>query len=115
MICVKCGSEMWDNTKNKKNPKAPDYKCKNKECLDEKGYVTAVWLESFEDKHKPQELKAPPKVMPKPEVKNGNANIDAMLLSYAKDIVLALIEKDIIVDDITGKINEIYKEFKLII
>jgi hypothetical protein len=23
---------MWDNTENKKNPKAPDHKCKNKDC-----------------------------------------------------------------------------------
>lgn len=30
--CPKCGGEMWDNTKNKINPKAPDYKCKDKSC-----------------------------------------------------------------------------------
>lgn len=30
--CPKCDGEMWDNRKNKINPKAPDYKCKNKEC-----------------------------------------------------------------------------------
>lgn len=107
MKCV-CGSDMWDNRATKKGNQ-PDYKCKDKTC------GKAVWVESFKDKHTPEELKAP-KTEPKAEVKpNGNSNIDAMLLSYAKDIVLALIEKDILVDDITGKINEIYKEFKLII
>ena len=30
--CPKCGGEMWDNTKNKFNPKAPDFKCKDKDC-----------------------------------------------------------------------------------
>lgn len=28
--CPKCGSEMWDNRADKRNPKAPDFKCKNK-------------------------------------------------------------------------------------
>lgn len=42
MNCPQCGSEMWDNTVNKKNPKGPDYKCKDKACahpiwLDKKG------------------------------------------------------------------------------
>jgi hypothetical protein len=30
--CPKCGGPMWDNREGKKNPKAPDYKCKNKAC-----------------------------------------------------------------------------------
>ena len=30
--CPKCGSQLWDNRAGKKNPKAPDFKCKNKSC-----------------------------------------------------------------------------------
>ena len=30
--CPKCGGLMWDNREGKKNPKAPDYKCKDKGC-----------------------------------------------------------------------------------
>ena len=30
--CPKCGGEMWDNRANKKNPKAPDFKCKSAGC-----------------------------------------------------------------------------------
>lgn len=30
--CPKCGGEMWDNREGKRNPKAPDYKCKTKTC-----------------------------------------------------------------------------------
>jgi hypothetical protein len=30
--CPKCGGPMWDNREGKKNPKAPDYKCKDKGC-----------------------------------------------------------------------------------
>lgn len=30
--CPKCHSDMWDNRLTKKNPKAPDWKCKDKEC-----------------------------------------------------------------------------------
>jgi hypothetical protein len=30
--CPKCGGPMWDNREGKKNPKAPDYKCKDRSC-----------------------------------------------------------------------------------
>lgn len=30
--CPKCGGGMWDNRVGKKNPKAPDFKCKDKAC-----------------------------------------------------------------------------------
>lgn len=30
--CPKCHSDMWDNRTTKKNPKQPDFKCKDKSC-----------------------------------------------------------------------------------
>jgi hypothetical protein len=30
--CPKCGGRMWDNRMSKRNPKAPDYKCRNRAC-----------------------------------------------------------------------------------
>jgi len=30
--CPQCAGEMWDNRKTKTNPRAPDFKCKDKEC-----------------------------------------------------------------------------------
>ena len=30
--CPKCKGEMWDNRVGKKNPKAPDFKCKDRSC-----------------------------------------------------------------------------------
>lgn len=30
--CPNCGGGLWDNRGKKKNPKAPDFKCKNKGC-----------------------------------------------------------------------------------
>jgi len=30
--CPKCGGRMWDNRKTKRNPKAPDYKCRDRNC-----------------------------------------------------------------------------------
>lgn len=32
MTCPKCNGPMWDNRNDKRNPKAPDFKCKNREC-----------------------------------------------------------------------------------
>src|SRR5215211_1429969 len=30
--CPKCAGEMWDNRVGKRNPKAPDFKCKDRTC-----------------------------------------------------------------------------------
>jgi hypothetical protein len=30
--CPTCGGRMWDNRCTKKNPKAPDYKCRDRSC-----------------------------------------------------------------------------------
>src|SRR5690349_17194893 len=30
--CPKCGGRMWDNRLTKRNPKAPDYKCRDRSC-----------------------------------------------------------------------------------
>ena len=30
--CPKCGGAMWDNREGKRNPKAPDFKCRDRAC-----------------------------------------------------------------------------------
>ena len=30
--CPKCGGQMWDNRVGKRNPKSPDFKCKDRSC-----------------------------------------------------------------------------------
>ena len=30
--CPKCGGRMWDNRATKRNPKAPDFKCRDRSC-----------------------------------------------------------------------------------
>ena len=30
--CPKCGGRMWDNRLSKRNPQAPDYKCRSRSC-----------------------------------------------------------------------------------
>ena len=30
--CPKCGGRVWDNRLSKRNPKAPDFKCRNRSC-----------------------------------------------------------------------------------
>jgi hypothetical protein len=30
--CPKCTGEMWDNRESKRNPRAPDFKCKDRSC-----------------------------------------------------------------------------------
>ena len=32
VACPKCGGRMWDNRIAKRNPKAPDYKCRDRSC-----------------------------------------------------------------------------------
>jgi hypothetical protein len=78
MLCEKCGGEMWDNTVNKKNPKGPDYKCKDVNC----GH--AVWLLS---KGKP-----PVKPLPQKPPVNG-VSADMMRLAYRKDLMVAVVNR----------------------
>lgn len=42
-VCPKCGGAMWDNRGRKRNEREPDFRCKDKKCLDEKGYVTSIF------------------------------------------------------------------------
>ena len=30
--CPKCGGRMWDNRQSKRNPKAPDFRCRDRSC-----------------------------------------------------------------------------------
>lgn len=41
--CPKCGGPVWDERGSKKNPKGPDFKCKDVNCKDDKGYKTGIW------------------------------------------------------------------------
>lgn len=41
--CPKCGGQMWDNMDGKRNPKAPDYACKDKQNCG-----AGVWLKDAE-------------------------------------------------------------------
>jgi hypothetical protein len=43
MPCPKCNGPMWDNRKDKKNPKGPDLKCKSKDCGE------AIWLDGWQN------------------------------------------------------------------
>ncbi len=103
MLCPSCGSEMWDNTVNKKNPKGPDFKCKNKDCIDEKtGMVTAIWL-----KKEPGVKKVLVETNTTHPV-NGELKEKTMLMSYAKDIVVALISRDQIIGEVGKEVVAIY-------
>ena len=40
-VCPVCGKRgLWDNRSTRRNPKAPDYKCKDKNC------TGAIWLDA---------------------------------------------------------------------
>ncbi len=47
ILCPKCSGPTWDNTKDKKSSKHPDYRCKDRENCD-----GAIWL----DKKKTSQL-----------------------------------------------------------
>ena len=38
--CPDCDGGVWDNRNNKRNPKAPDFRCKDKEC------AAAGWIQN---------------------------------------------------------------------
>lgn len=78
MNCPQCGGQMWDNRTGKKNPRAPDFKCKNPKCQ------KAIWLDSSAPVQKPATGSIPE------QVKNGDdERIRSMCLAYSKDLVVA--------------------------
>ena len=50
--CPKCGGRMWDNRLSKRNPKAPDYKCRSRSC---DGVIWPQRASSNTDKAEPVE------------------------------------------------------------
>lgn len=60
--CPACQGPMYDNRNDKKSPGSPDYRCKDKQCLDDSGRVTGVWLDKEGQprvpKKKPQPARA---------------------------------------------------------
>lgn len=73
--CDHCGrDEYWDNRESKTNPKAPDYKCANKECKDPKsGYPFGRWEK---DRSKWGKGAAPAKAPVKAEPQGGRITGD---------------------------------------
>lgn len=58
--CPRCGGRTWDNRATKKNPKAPDYKCRDNQCVDPKsGMVTAIWEKDVAGPRMPQPSSRP--------------------------------------------------------
>jgi hypothetical protein len=45
IFCPKCNGEMWDNSVDKRKDTAPDAKCKDKNCVNDKGFNTGVWMD----------------------------------------------------------------------
>ena len=56
MECPTCSETMFDNRAKKESGEysatAPDFKCKDKTCVTDKGYVTAVWQDKKKGKAK---------------------------------------------------------------
>ena len=84
MECPICNGPMWDNRGKKRNPKAPDFKCKDKAC------DGAIWP--------PRDKKL---VQAPVNGKTNNDSFRTMVLSYCKDIVVAEIAK--------GEVKEPFK------
>jgi hypothetical protein len=83
--CEKCGGPVWDNRKNKKNPKGPDFKCKDATC------ATAYWLKDlFVDGEPEETVKAPAK---KPAATPRSVFAIPEMVEKMDEAYLALTEK----------------------
>jgi DNA recombination protein Rad52 len=72
-LCPKCSNSMYDNRLTKTNPKAPDFKCKNKEC----GH--GVWLNGS------QSAPAPAVAAPEP-VYEDYGDVDGADITWLIDL-----------------------------
>lgn len=63
--CPKCGGRVWDNRLTKRNPKAPDYKCRDRGC------DGVIWPARLANGAKPDAPAAAPAVVPAPSAKHS--------------------------------------------
>ena len=94
-----CGSEMWDNRLKKKNPKAPDLKCKDVGCtIGKNGTPNAVWLQADEvtqldAKYKEISKSASSKPYSASAKSSSNYGVEiplGMQVAWAKDVAVCL-------------------------
>ena len=47
---------MWDNRNGAPHApdKKPDFRCKNRDCKDDRGYTTCIWRIEYQDEAQPQ-------------------------------------------------------------
>lgn len=104
MQCPVCQQPMWDNRAKKKNPKGPDYRCKDETCMfslnpdtgeyEPGEYQTAVWLKKELDT---QEKQFQESVKPKESIKPKDDFIEGKerntTLMCRKDLMVAIIHK----------------------
>ena len=98
MLCPVCNSEM-DIIENKKNPKGPDFRCPDANCMFEldrttgeyvpSKFRTATWLPKKDGFKREIRASALPSKVPQ---QNGDRE-ELMKLSYKKDLLIALIDK----------------------
>lgn len=41
--CPKCGGMMWDNRGRKRSDREPDFRCRDRKCLDDAGFISSVF------------------------------------------------------------------------
>lgn len=109
MQCPVCNGDMWDASKSKfpRKPGSPDFRCKDKDCkyqlnretgqYEPGEYTTGVWLPKA-TKVAVKAVVAPKTAIPQPVTDHAKKE---MLISYAKDIVVAEIAK--------GEVKEPFK------
>lgn len=82
MECPECGGEMWDNRLKKKNPKQPDFRCKDENC------AKAVWLK--------KKSAAPAGNGYKGKSNTGDTVPKSMYGKWAMDLVIAMFNAKLI-------------------
>src|SRR6476659_880677 len=68
--CPKCGGRMWDNRSTKRNPRAPDYKCRDRNC------DGVIWPPRPDEERAPEITRKQSK--PAPDQRSGWAPLEAV-------------------------------------
>ena len=98
--CPTCGGKMWDNRTSKRSPNHPDFRCQDKKCKDGKGYQTGVYVpKDMKDQSDQEAITKPVTTTTTTHKKSdnyGNSVPPSMYGAWAKDMVVAFVEKGII-------------------
>ena len=93
VTCPICHGPTWDNRATKQNPKAPDYKCRNKECSG------AIWPPKTGEFQKAKAIMSESQVVTRPTLLDERQR--AIIRQHSQSMALEVLKLKVTLNELT--------------